>query len=228
MVDIATYFDTCCMCSPPTLVERTVRIRVAPGGEELFSLQRRQNASPTAMNEEGNRTLKSPNSAPKSGAMQTEAIEKQNKEQAKYEFDKSKMTRNILKIALEDVKRQQALQEADFSEQKSKLQNLKAEGRGGDKESSDIHTKLLSLGKAMTKTRKEIDVIKTQMESANQYIAKCRRQMLNNEMARFITKSSPSTPSSNTSPPAAHVFKRTLSSPTKSPLSSKAVCTVGN
>ena len=155
--------------------------------------------------------------------MQTEAIEKQNKEQAKYEFDKSKMTRNILKIALEDVKRQQALQEADFSEQKSKLQNLKAEGRGGDKESSDIHTKLLSLGKAMTKTRKEIDVIKTQMESANQHIAKCRRQMLNNEMARFITKSSPSTPSSNTFLPAAHVFQRTLSSPTKSPLSSKAV-----
>jgi chromosome segregation ATPase len=223
MVDLASYFDTCCMCSPPTLVERTVRIRVPAGGEELSSLQRRQNASPTAMNEEGIRTLASPNSGPNTGAMQTEAIEKQNKEQAKYEFDKSKMMRNTLKIALEDVKLQQALQEADFNEQKSKLQNLKAEGQGGDKVSSDIQTKIVSLGKAMAKTRKEVDVIKTQMESANQQIAKYRRQVLNNEIARFITKSSPSTPSSNNSPPAAHVFKRTPSSPTKFPLSSKAV-----
>jgi len=211
------------MCSPPTLVERTVRIRVPAGGEELSSLQRRQNASPTAMNEEGIRTLASPNSGPNTGAMQTEAIEKQNKEQAKYEFDKSKMKWNTLKIALEEVKRQQERQEADFNEQKSKLQNRNTEGHGDDKVSSYIQSKMVNLGKAMAKTRKEIDVIKTQMESANQQIAKGRRQMLNNEMARFITKSSPSTPSSNTSPPTAHVFKWTTSSPTKSPLSSKAV-----
>ena len=183
------------------------------------------------MNEEASRTLQSPNSGPNSGAMQTEAIEKQNKEQAKYEFDKSKITRNTLKIALEDVKRQQALQEAEFNEQKSKLQKLKAQGDGGEQVSSDIQTKLVSLGKAMAKTRKEIDVIKTQMESANQQIAKYRRQLLNNETARFITKSSPSTPSSNTSPPKRTPSsemrtsppKRTPSFPTKSPLSSKAV-----
>jgi hypothetical protein len=233
MVDIASYFDTCCMCSPPTLVEHTVRMRVPAGRNERSSLQRRQNAFPTAMNEgirtltprglneEGIRTLTP--SGPNSGAMQTGAIEKQNKEQAKYEFDKSKMIWNTLKMALEDVKRQQALQEAEFKEQKLMLQNRKAEGLGGDKVSSDIQMKMVNLGKAMAKTRKEIDVIKTQMESANQQIAKGRRQMLNNEMARFITKSSPSTPSSNTSPPTAHVFKWTTSSPTKSPLSSKAV-----
>jgi hypothetical protein len=198
-------------------------MRVPAERNELSSLQRRQNAFPTAMNEGGIRTLTPPNSGLDSGAMQTGAIDKQNKEQSKYEFDKSKMTRNTLKIALEDVKRQQALQEAEFNEQKLMLKNRKAEGLGGDKVSSDVQKKLVNLGKAMAKTRKEIDVIKTQMESANQQVAKCRRQMLNNEIARFITKSPPSTPSSNTSPPAAHEFTWAPPSPTKSLLSSKAV-----
>jgi len=34
MVHIASYFDSCCTCSPPTRAQRTVRIRVPAGGDQ--------------------------------------------------------------------------------------------------------------------------------------------------------------------------------------------------